>query len=124
MARILVIDDNASNREILTRMLERRNYEMISAVDGADGLVRIWTDHPDLILLDMSMPVLDGWTLARQLKASPETQHIPIIAITAHVMQGDEARARAAGCDEYESKPINSARLAEKIAALLIAHRA
>lgn len=121
MARILVIDDNFDNREILTRMLERRQHEVTTAPDGALGLVRIWTDPPDLILLDLSLPVFDGWALARQLKAAPETRHIPIIAVTAHALDGDAARARAAGCDEYEPKPINRARLDAKIATLLAA---
>lgn len=119
MAKILLVDDNELNRDLLTQRLEWRGYEVVSAADGATGLLRAWTERPHLILMDMSMPVFDGWAATRQLKASPETRGIPIIAVTAHASPGDRERCLAAGCDDYDTKPINFDRLLGKIVALL-----
>lgn len=103
----------------MTRLLRRRGYELLVAHDGADGVAMGNSEMPDLILMDMSLPVLDGWEATRRLKAAPETQDIPIIALTAHAMSADRDRALAAGCDDYDSKPIELARLLPKIEALL-----
>lgn len=119
MAHILVIEDNALNRELTRRQLELAGYTVVEAADGAAGLRAVWTAHPDLIVLDLSMPLFDGWTLARQLKAAAETRAIPIIAVTAHALSGDRAKALAAGCDEYEAKPVDFPRLLTKMQALL-----
>jgi CheY-like chemotaxis protein len=115
MAKILVIDDNTTNRELLVRYLGRHNHEIITAPDGAVGLMQVWAQHPDLILLDLSMPVFDGWDTARQLKATPETRSIPIIAVTALTLGDTEQRARQAGCDDYVSKPVDLPGLVRKI---------
>ncbi len=119
MARILLVEDNEMNRDMLSRRLLRRGYEVVLAVDGAEGLRRSIADSPDLILMDMSLPVLDGWEAARQLKSSPETRGLPIIALTSHAMSGDREAAMEAGCDEYETKPIDLPRLLEKMETLL-----
>lgn len=119
MARILLVEDNEMNRDMLSRRLLRRGYEVLLAVDGGEGLRRAAADSPDLILMDMSLPVLDGWEAARQLKVSPETRYLPIIALTSHAMSGDRDAAMAAGCDEYETKPIDLERLLEKMEMLL-----
>ncbi len=119
MTRILVVEDNEMNRDMLTRRLERRGYEVAVAVDGGQGLALARSEAPDLILMDMSLPVLDGWEVTRQLKAVPETRAIPIIALTAHAMSGDRDRALEAGCDDYDTKPVELPRLVEKIQALL-----
>jgi CheY-like chemotaxis protein len=119
MAKILLIEDNEMNRDMLARRLERRGYQVVMAVDGDQG-VRLAQEHaPDLILMDMSLPVLDGWEATRQLKATPTTQAIPIIALTAHAMSGDREKALDAGCNDYDSKPIEFPRLLGKIEALL-----
>lgn len=107
------------NRDSLTRLLRRRGYELLVAHDGAQGVAMGRSEAPDLILMDMSLPVLDGWEATRRLKAAPETQAIPIIALTAHAMSADRDRALAAGCDDYDSKPIELTRLLPKIEALL-----
>jgi CheY-like chemotaxis protein len=107
------------NRDSLTRLLRRRGYELLVAHDGAEGVAMGRSAMPDLILMDMSLPVLDGWEATRRLKAAPETQDIPIIALTAHAMSADRDRALAAGCDDYDSKPIELTRLLPKIEALL-----
>lgn len=107
------------NRDSLTRLLRRRGYELVVAHDGAQGVAMGRSETPDLILMDMSLPVLDGWEATRRLKAAPETQAIPIIALTAHAMSADRDRALAAGCDDYDSKPIELGRLLPKIEALL-----
>ena len=119
MSKILVVEDNEMNRDMLTRRLERRGYEVAVAVDGGQGLALARSGAPDLILMDMSLPVLDGWEATRQLKAAPETRAIPIIALTAHAMSGDRDRALEAGCDDYDTKPVELPRLVEKIQALL-----
>src|SRR5947209_20408686 len=115
MAKILLVEDNEMNRDMLARRLERRGYEIIVAVDGAEGLALARSEAPDLVLMDMSLPVLDGWEAARQLKAAPETQAIPVIALTAHAMIGDRDKALEAGCDDYDTKPVEFPRLLAKI---------
>lgn len=107
MLRILVIEDDELNRDMLVQRLEAQPYEVISATDGAEGLRCVETASPDLILLDMDLPEMDGWTLARQLKAAAATRPIPIIAVTAYAREGDEERARRAGCDAYTPKPVD-----------------
>ena len=107
------------NRDMLSRRLERKHFDVDIAVDGQDGINMATEQSPDLILMDLSLPILDGWEAMRQLKANPETQGIPIIALTAHAMAGDEAKAREAGCDDYDTKPVNFVRLLEKINNLL-----
>jgi len=119
MAKILLVEDNEMNRDMLSRRLERRGYQVLIAVDGGQGVAMAQSEAPDLILMDMSLPVLDGWEVARQLKAAPETRAIPIIALTAHAMVGDREKALDAGCDDYDTKPIEFPRLVEKIEALL-----
>jgi CheY-like chemotaxis protein len=119
MPRILLVEDNEMNRDMLSRRLARKNYEVLVAVDGEDGVAMAGSVAPDLILMDMSLPVMDGWEATRQLKASPETKAIPIIALTAHAMSGDREKAMEAGCDDYDTKPIELARLLAKMEALL-----
>src|SRR5688572_16539603 len=119
MAKLLLVEDNEMNRDMLSRRLERRGYQVIMAVDGAEGVKMAISEQPDVILMDMSLPVLDGWTATQQIKASPETARIPVIALTAHAMEGDESKARAAGCDDYDTKPIDLPRLLGKIEAHL-----
>ena len=119
MPRLLLVEDNEENRDGLTRHLRRKGFEVLVAVDGQQGVEAARTEAPDLILMDMSLPVLDGWEATRQLKAAPETRHIPVIALTAHAMAGDREKALAAGCDEYDTKPVEFARLLEKIQTLL-----
>jgi CheY-like chemotaxis protein len=119
MPRILLVEDNEMNRDMLSRRLERKGYEVVVAVDGAEGVTRAQADGPDLILMDMSLPVLDGWEATRQLKADPTTQAIPVIALTAHAMSGDREKALQAGCDDYDTKPIELPRLLQKIEAFL-----
>ena len=119
MVKILVVEDNEMNRDMLSRRLQRRGYEVIMAVDGAVGVSMAVAEQPDLILMDMSLPVLDGWSATRQLKADPHTQQIPVIALTAHAMPGDRAQALQAGCDDYDTKPIDLKRLLWKIELLL-----
>ena len=115
MPKILLVEDNEMNRDMLSRRLERKGYEVIIAVDGAMGVAMSAAERPDIILMDMSLPVLDGWEATRQVKASAETSSIPVIALTAHAMSGDKDKALATGCDEYETKPVEFARLLEKI---------
>jgi CheY-like chemotaxis protein len=119
MPKILLVEDNEMNRDMLSRRLQRKGYEIIMAVDGAEAVAMAQSEAPSLILMDMSLPVLDGWEATRRIKAAPETKTIPIIALTAHAMAGDEEKARQAGCDDYDTKPIELPRLLEKIAALL-----
>ena len=119
MARILLVEDNEMNRDMLSRRLARKGYAVEIAADGVEGVTRARATLPDLILMDMSLPVLDGWDATRQLKARPETGAIPILALTAHAMAGDREQALAAGCDDYDTKPIDLARLLGKIEALL-----
>ena len=119
MAKILLIEDNQMNRDMLSRRLTRKGYEVVIAVDGEQGMATARAEAPDLILMDMSLPVLDGWEATRQLKSAPETQAIPVIALTAHAMAGDREKAVEAGCNDYDTKPIELPRLLEKIEALL-----
>ena len=119
MAKILLVEDNEMNRDMLSRRLMRKGYAVIIALDGEEGVAKAQAETPDLILMDMSLPVLDGWEATRRLKARPETHAIPIIALTAHAMAGDREQALAAGCDDYDSKPIEFQRLLDKIEAFL-----
>lgn len=119
MHRILIVEDNEMNRDMLSRRLERRGHDVSVAVDGHDGLEKARRESPELILMDMGLPELDGWEVTRQLKADTDTQAIPIIALTAHAMSGDREKALAAGCDDYDTKPIDLPRLLGKIDALL-----
>lgn len=119
MPKILVVEDNEPNRDMLTRRLARKGFEALVAVDGQEGVEIARTAQPDLILMDMSLPVVDGWEATRRIKASPETRNIPVIALTAHAMAGDRERALEAGCDDYDTKPVEFSGLLEKIEALL-----
>ena len=119
MLKILLVEDDEMNRDMLMRRLQRRNYQVVIAFDGAQGVQLARSEGPDLILMDMSLPVLDGWEATRQLKAFPETWTIPIIALTAHAMTDDRAKALHVGCDDYDTKPIEFPRLLGKIQALL-----
>ena len=119
MARILLVEDNEMNRDMLSRRLTRRGYDIVLAVDGAEGLATAQAQKPDLILMDMSLPVMDGWEATRRLKGNPATRAIPIIGLTAHSMSGDREKVLAAGCDDYDTKPVEMPRLLEKIEALL-----
>jgi CheY-like chemotaxis protein len=119
MKRILIVEDNELNRDVLSRRLERLGYSILQAAHGQDGLSLAHTADPDLILMDLGMPEIDGWECARRLKALPETKAIPIIALTAHAMRGDRQKALDAGCDDFDTKPIDFAGLVEKIERLL-----
>ena len=119
MAKILLVEDSEMNRDMLARRLARRGYEVVIAVDGGQGVTLAQTEAPDLILMDMNLPVLDGLEATRQLRAAPATRSIPIIALTAHAMSGDRENALEAGCDDYDSKPIELERLLGKIEVLL-----
>lgn len=119
MPKILLVEDNDMNRDMLSRRLARKGYETVEAADGKEGIETARSTRPDLILMDMSLPVLDGWEATRRLKADPETRAIPVIALTAHAMAGDRERALDAGCDDYDTKPIEFPSLLGKIEALL-----
>ncbi len=119
MAKILLVEDNEMNRDMLSRRLQKRGYEVVIAVDGQQGVTLAHAEAPALIVMDMSLPVLDGWEATRQLKSAPATRAIPIIALTAHAMAGDQERAREAGADDFDTKPVELPRLLEKIEALL-----
>jgi CheY-like chemotaxis protein len=119
MAKILLVEDNEMNRDMLSRRLERRGYQVLIALDGEQGVAKAQSEAPDLILMDMTLPVLDGWEATRRLKRATETQAIPIIALTAHAMVGDREKAIGAGCDDYDTKPVEFQRLLGKIAAIL-----
>jgi two-component system cell cycle response regulator DivK len=119
MPKILLVEDNEINRDMLSRRLERRGYRVAIALDGEQGVSMAELEAPDLILMDMSLPVLDGWEAARRLKAAPETRSIPIIALTAHAMVGDREKAIESGCDDYDTKPVEFQRLLEKIETIL-----
>jgi two-component system cell cycle response regulator DivK len=123
MAKILLVEDNEMNRDMLSRRLQRKGYEVVIAVDGGEGVAMAHSTAPDLILMDMSLPVLDGWEATRMLKAAPETAAIPVIALTAHAMATDRQKALEAGCDDYDTKPIELPRLLEKIEAMLAGSR-
>ena len=118
MAKILLVEDNEMNRDMLSRRLERHGFDLVMAKDGNEGVELSSVENPDLILMDMSLPVLDGWEATKQIKANEKTRHIPIIALTAHAMSGDREKALEAGCDEYDTKPVDLPRLLEKITAL------
>jgi len=119
VSKILLVEDNEMNRDMLSRRLGRRGHQVVIAVDGEQGVQMARSIAPDLILMDMDLPVLDGWEATRQLKSAPETKAIPIIALTAHAMMGDREKAIDAGCDDYDTKPIEFSRLIEKIEAAL-----
>ena len=119
MSKILLVEDNEMNRDMLSRRLERKGFEIVIAVDGQAGIDMASSSNPDIILMDLSLPVIDGWEATRQIKADPATQAIPVIALTAHAMAGDEQKALEAGCDDYDTKPIDLKRLLGKIENLL-----
>jgi CheY-like chemotaxis protein len=119
MPRILLVEDNELNRDMLSRRLVRRGYEVLVAVDGGEGVAAVHRERPDLVLLDLSLPVLDGWEVARRLKADASTKAIPVIALSAHALATDRAEALAAGCDDFDTKPVEFARLLGRIEALL-----
>ena len=119
MTKILYVEDNEDNVYMLSRRLRRNGHEVIVAADGEQGLAMARAEAPALILMDLRLPVMDGWEATRRLKATPETRDIPIIALSAHVLTGDKEKALAAGCDDYDTKPVNLPRLLEKMAALL-----
>jgi two-component system, cell cycle response regulator DivK len=119
MVKILLVEDNEMNRDMLSRRLVRKGYDVVMAIDGQDGVEQAQRTAPDLILMDMSLPVIDGWEATRQLKSAVGTQQIPIIALTAHAMSGDREKALAAGCDDYDTKPIDLPQLLAKIEALI-----
>lgn len=115
MAKILLVEDNEMNRDMLSRRLERKGYQVVIAADGSQALTLTVTELPDLILMDMSLPVLDGWEVTRRLKAAGETRKIPVIGLSAHAMAGDREKGLAAGCDDYDTKPVEFDRLLKKI---------
>jgi CheY-like chemotaxis protein len=119
MARILLVEDDEMNRDMLSRRLEKRGYEVLIATDGQQGVDMARKEDPALILMDMSLPVMDGWTASRTLKDDPATRGIPIIALTAHAMSGDENKAREAGCDGFDTKPVELKRLLGKMEGLM-----
>jgi CheY-like chemotaxis protein len=121
MPKVLYIEDNEMNRDMLSRRLQRRGYEVLLAVDGEQGVAKATALRPDLILMDMSLPAVDGWEATRRLKAAPETAAIPIIGLTAHAMSTDRDKCLAAGCDDYDTKPVEIAHLLAKIERLLAA---
>ena len=118
MTKVLLVEDNEMNRDMLSRRLARRGFEVVIAVDGAQGVAMCKTELPAIVLMDMSLPVMNGWEATRAIKADPTTQHMPVIALTAHSMAGDREKAMAAGCDDYDTKPVELPRLLEKMAAL------
>jgi CheY-like chemotaxis protein len=121
MAKVLLVEDNEMNRDMLSRRLTKRGHEVVIAVDGADGVAKARSERPDLILMDMSLPVLHGWDATRELRRDEDTRSIPVIALTAHAMSGDREKALEAGCDEFETKPVELPRLLEKMERLLAA---
>jgi two-component system cell cycle response regulator DivK len=119
MIKILLVEDNELNRDMLSRRLQRKGYDVIMAVDGQQGVDMALSEPPALILMDMSLPIIDGWEATRRIKADERTKNVPVIALTAHAMQGDEQKAKEAGCDDYDTKPVELPRLLGKIEALL-----
>lgn len=119
MAKILLVEDNEMNRDMLSRRLIRKGHEVVMATDGQQGVAMAGREKPDLILMDMSLPVIDGWEATRRVKAADATRAIPVIALTAHAMAGDREKALEAGCDDYDTKPVDINRLLDKIATLL-----
>ena len=123
MLKILLVEDNEMNRDMLSRRLARRGFEVLVAVDGQQGVESALREQPDLVLMDMSLPVIDGWTATSTIKNDAQTAHIPVIALTAHAMSGDREKALAAGCDDYDIKPVDLVRLLDKMNALLTTDR-
>jgi two-component system, cell cycle response regulator DivK len=119
MIKLLYVEDNEDNVYMLSSRLKRHGFQIVVAADGEQGLAMAESERPDLILMDLSLPAIDGWEVTRQLKQAPETRSIPVIALSAHAMAGDRERALAAGCDDYDTKPVNLERLLAKIRALL-----
>lgn len=119
MQTLLLVEDNEMNRDMLSRRLSRKGFQMITAEDGKQGVELAVEQRPDLILMDLSLPVMDGWEATRLLKSTDETKHIPVIVLTAHAMAGDEAEAYRAGCDDFDTKPVDLNRLLDKIHAAL-----
>ena len=119
MAKILLVEDNEMNRDMLSRRLTRNGYQVSIAMDGQQGVDMALSERPDIILMDMSLPVIDGWEATRRIKANDATRGVPVIALTAHAMAGDREKAMEVGCDDYDTKPVEIARLLGKIAALL-----
>ena len=119
MPKVLLVDDNEMNRDMLSRRLKRKGFDVVMAVDGQQGVTLAAQENPDIILMDMSLPVINGWDATRQIKAAPQTRAIPVIALTAHAMAGDREQALAAGCDDYDTKPVELERLLLKMEALL-----
>jgi CheY-like chemotaxis protein len=117
--KILLVEDNEMNRDMLSRRLTRKDFDVVIAVDGEEGVKMARIENPDIILMDMSLPIKDGWTATKELKADESTRNIPVIALTAHAMSGDREQALAAGCDDYDTKPIELPRLLQKISNLL-----
>lgn len=123
MPKILLVEDNDMNRDMLSRRLERKGYSVISAADGGKGYSLAYLESPDLILMDISLPVMNGWEVTRLLKANHSTRHIPIIVLTAHALVTDREKAFEAGCDDYDTKPVDLSRLSEKIEKLLVVRK-
>jgi len=119
MPKLLLVEDNEMNRDMLSRRLKKRGHDVVIAVDGQEGLDLVKSDRPDLILMDMSLPVIDGWEATRRIKADPETSDIPVVALTAHAMAADREKALEAGCDAYETKPVELPSLLDTIEKLL-----
>ena len=119
MPKVLIVEDNEMNRDMLSRRLGRKGYDLVMAMDGEEGVRMTHSENPDIVLMDMSLPVIDGWEATKRLKADAATQNIPVIALTAHAMSGDREKALEAGCDDYDTKPIELPRLLEKMEALL-----
>ena len=119
MAKILIVEDNEMNRDMLSRRLIRRGYQIVMAVDGEEGITAAKAENPDLILMDMSLPVIDGWEATRRVKADDATRSVPVIGLTAHAMAGDREKAIEAGCDDYDTKPVELDRLIGKIERLI-----
>lgn len=124
MKKLLLVEDNELNRDMLSRRLARRGFEVLLATDGQAGIEEATRHSPDLIIMDMSLPVLDGWESTRRLKQQPATEHIPVLALTAHAMAGEREKAIAAGCEDYDTKPVDFVRLMDKIDSLLAAEPA
>ena len=118
MPKILIVEDNEMNRDMLSRRLERRGFEIVMAVDGGEGVAMARSEAPDLVLMDMSLPVMNGWEATQAIRADSSTAHLPVIALTAHSMPGDREKAMEAGCDDYDTKPVDLPRLLSKMAAL------
>jgi two-component system, cell cycle response regulator DivK len=119
MTRVLLVEDNEMNRDMLSRRLRRRGFEVLIAADGEEGVSMAAAEKPDLVLMDMSLPILDGWEATRRLKTTPDTERIPVIGLTAHAMATDREKCLEAGCDDYDTKPVELGRLLEKIERLL-----